>query len=173
MCAALKRAGLLKQVPPKVWKKDWVEHCQHAGYGQKVLDYLGRYVFRVAITNSRLEKIDNGQVTFRYRDNRSQQISRVTVPGVEFIRRFLQHVLPRGCAKVRYYGIWSGSSRKQLDQARALLVAPKSTDSVDPASNAPLSEQPALARPPDRCPHCRIGNLIEIEVLHPQREAPP
>jgi len=110
ICAALKKAGLLKQVPPTVWKKDWVEHCQHAGYGHKVLDYLGRYLFRVAITNSRLEKIEQGGVTFRYRDNRSQQMCRATLPGVESIRRFLHPVLPRGSAKVRYYGIWSGSS---------------------------------------------------------------
>jgi hypothetical protein len=78
-----------------------------AGQGQQVLNYLARYIFRVAISNSRLEKIENGEVTFRYRDNRSQQLRRLKLTGVEFIRRFLQHTLPRGCAKVRYYGIWS------------------------------------------------------------------
>ena len=72
LCAALKKAGLLGQVPPTVWKKKWVVHCRPAGRGQKVLEYPGRYVFRVAITNSRLERIDNGEVTFRYRDNRSR-----------------------------------------------------------------------------------------------------
>jgi Putative transposase len=67
-----------------------------------VLEYLSRYVFRVAITNSRLESIENRQVTFRYHDNRSQKICRVTLPAMEFMRRFLQHVLPRGYSKVRY-----------------------------------------------------------------------
>jgi Putative transposase/Transposase zinc-binding domain len=122
--AALKQAGLLEQVPPPLWQKNWVVHCQPAGRGLKVLEYLGRYVFRIAISNSRLERIENGQVTFRYRDNRSQQMGRVTLPGIEFLRRFLQHVLPRGCAKVRYYGSWSSSCREQLAQARALLSAP-------------------------------------------------
>ncbi|MEK7404081.1 MAG: transposase, partial [Acidobacteriota bacterium] len=124
VCAALKKAKLLPQTPPQVWKKDWVVHCQPAGTGRKVLDYLGRYVFRIAITNSRLEQIDNGQVRFCYRDGRTQKLQRLTLPAVEFIGRFLQHVLPRGCAKVRYYGIWSNSSRKQLDQARVLLTPP-------------------------------------------------
>jgi len=173
MRAALKKAGLLDQVPPRVWKKNWVVHCQPAGSGQKVLDYLGRYVFRVAISNSRLERIDNGQVTFRYRDNRSQQIRRVTLPALEFIRRFLQHVLPRGCAKVRYYGIWSGSCRRQLTQARAQLRTPLPTASAQSVPDAPPPERPPLARPPARCPHCRIGQLIVMEVLPPQRKVPP
>ncbi len=74
LCAALKQAGLLNQVPRQVWKKDWVVNCKAAGQGRQVLNYLARYIFRVAITNSRLERIENGQVTFRYRDNRSQQL---------------------------------------------------------------------------------------------------
>lgn len=173
VCAAMKKAGLLKQAPPKIWKKNWVVHCQPAGSGQKVLEYLGRYVFRVAITNSRLESIDDGSVTFRYRDNRTQQIRRVTLPALEFIARFLQHVLPRGCAKVRYYGIWSSSRSKQLHRARALLNTPPSHGALDPISNATLPQQPAPARPPAPCPHCRIGQLIQIGVLLPQRKVPP
>ena len=61
-CAGLKKAGLLGGLPSSLWKKKWVVHAQHAGRGEKVLDYLGRYVFRIAITNSRIESIDNGQV---------------------------------------------------------------------------------------------------------------
>ena len=107
ICAALHRAGLLDQVPRDIWTQPWVVQCQHAGRGQKVLDYLGRYIFRVAIANSRLDRIQDAQVTFRYRDNRTQQLRRVTLSGLAFLQRFLQHVLPRGCTKVRYYGIWS------------------------------------------------------------------
>src|SRR2546427_580488 len=66
ICAGLKKAGLLGGVPPSLWKKNWVVHCQHAGRGEKVLDYLARYVFRIAITNSRLESIDSTTVRFRY-----------------------------------------------------------------------------------------------------------
>jgi len=148
-----------------------VVHCQPAGSGAKVLDYLGRYVFRVAITNSRLEEIEHGQVTFRYRDNRSQEMRRITLPAEEFIRRFLLHVLPRGCAKVRYYGIWSGSCRKRLDQAKALLNAAPSTADVDSLPETSVTQWPSYRT--DRCPYCKTGSLISIEVLYPQRRGPP
>ena len=171
MCAALKKMGLLDQLPRGIWKKSWVVHCQPAGSGAKVLDYLGRYVFRVAITNSRLEEIEHGQVTFRYRDNRSQEMRRITLPAEEFIRRFLLHVLPRGCAKVRYYGIWSGSCRKRLDQAKALLNAAPSTADVDSLPETSVTQWPSYRT--DRCPYCKTGSLISIEVLYPQRRGPP
>jgi len=171
ICAALKKAGLLQEVPSKVWNKNWVVHCQHAGQGEKVLEYLGRYIFRVAISNSRLERIENGQVTFRYRDNRSQEMRRVTLPGEEFIRRFLEHVLPRGCAKVRYYGLWSGTCRKQLDQARTLLNVPRSDAADDLLLDASVPELPTT--PSAHCPYCKIGHLIQIEVIYPRRRGPP
>ena len=91
-CAALKKADLLRYAPASVWRTKWVVHSKHAGRGDNVLQYLARYVFRIAIANSRLESIEDGNVRFRYRDNRTQQIRRVTLSGVEFIRRFLQHV---------------------------------------------------------------------------------
>ena len=170
MCAALNQAGLLPQVPPQVWKKDWVVHCKPAGSGRKVLEYLGRYVFRVAITNRRLERIQDGQVTFRYRDNHTQRLRRATLPAIEFIGRFLQHVLPPGCTKVRYYGLWSNSCRRQLEQARALLDAPPRAASDSLASPA----EPAVSVPtPARCPYCRLGQLIVIQVLRAERKLPP
>jgi hypothetical protein len=172
LCAALKKAQLLPQAPPRVWKKDWVVHGQPAGSGQKVLEYLGRYVFRIAISNSRIEQIDNGQVTFRYRDNRSQQMRRLTLPAVEFIGRFLQHVLPRGCAKVRYYGIWSNSCGQQLEQTRALLCAAPPTEPLAPLPPRPETTA-ILDRPPAPCPHCGIGQLIVLELLLPLRSLSP
>lgn len=176
MCAALQKAGLLERVPPRVWTKPWVVHCQPAGSGRRVLDYLGRYVFRVALPNSRLESIDETRVTFRYRDNRTQHTRRLTLRGPDFIDRFLQHVLPRGCAKVRYYGIWSGSCRRKLDRARALLN-PLHPSSTTPTSHslagAPPSHTPAPAAILSACPHCRLGQLIVIEVLRPFRKVPP
>lgn len=172
VCAALKRAGLLERVPSPVWKKNWVVHCQPAGSGEKVLDYLGRYIFRVAITNSRLEQIKDGQVTFRYRETRTQTIRHVTIAGSEFIRRFLQHVLPRGCAKVRYYGIWSGSCRKQWNQAYALLNRRNPDAPVGSIASEASASIPACPDPV-RCPYCGIGVLIEVERIFPQRRAPP
>jgi len=173
LCTALKKAGLLREVPPAIWKKKWVVHCQPAGRGQKVLEYLGRYVFRVAITNSRLERIDDGQVTFRYRDNRSQELRHVTVTGGEFIRRFLLHVLPRGCTKVRYYGIWSGSCRHLLDKAQTLLAASFPDAAVEKVADLQFASSPSVPRMPNRCPYCKAGNLIPIHVIHRQRGRPP
>lgn len=166
ICAGLKKAGLLGQVPPAVWKKRWVVDCKHAGSGDKVLDYLGRYVFRIAITNSRLESIHDNQVRFRYRDNRTQQMRYATVSGIEFLNRFLQHVLPRGCTKVRHSGIFSPSCRHQLDHARTLIPcsAPTFPDS------STLTSSP---KPPLRCPLCRNGNLARIQLLAPQRTRSP
>lgn len=172
VCASLKKAGLLDQVPATVWKKKWVVHCQPAGSGQKVIEYLGRYIFRVAITNSRLERIDDNHVTFRYRDNRTQQMRRATVPAIEFIHRFLQHVLQRGCAKVRYYGIWSAACREQLSQSRTLLTAPQSDVPLGVAASNNSAPLPSV-RHPARCPYCRIGVLIDIDLLHRQQRAPP
>ena len=173
-CAAVTKAGFLDQVPSTVWQKDWVVHAQPAGQGLTVLAYLGRYVFRIAISNSRIERIADGQVTFRYRDNRRQQVRHVTLPAQEFLARFLQHVLPRGCTKVRYYGIWSSARRADLDQARALLGGAPIPATTADVSTAPVRlPDPAVPSAPATCPHCRIGHLIVIEVLRPQRKVPP
>ncbi len=171
LCAALKKAGLLNQVPRPVWKKNWVAHCQAAGQGREVLNYLARYIFRVAISNSRLERFENGEVTFRYRDNQSQQLHHVTLPAQKFIHRFLLHTLPRGCAKVRYYGLWSPTCRAQLEQARTLLAAAATSAAVDAVPHSPPTE-PLPPAAPAPCPHCHLGQLFLLRVLPRQREPP-
>ena len=173
MCAALKHAGLLGQVSPAVWSTPWVVHAQPAGDGVRVLDYLARYLFRVAITNSRLEQIDDDHVTFRYRDNRTQATRRATLSGVEFLRRFLQHVLPRRCMKVRYYGLWSATRRADLDHARDLLLAASATASPTPRPAQPTTTVGAGPAPQPICPLCRTGTLIVIAILRPLRKVPP
>jgi hypothetical protein len=173
MCAALKQAALLDQVPSAVWTTPWVVHAQPAGDGARVLDYLARYLFRVAISNSRLEQIDDDRVTFRYRDTRTQETRRATVSGVEFLRRFLQHVLPRRCMKVRYYGLWSATRRKDLDHARTLLVAERAP--VMPAS-PPAPPTPTAGAPLTTlsvCPLCHLGTLTLVAILRPHRKVPP
>jgi hypothetical protein len=151
----LKAAGLLPQVAAAAWSQNWVVHAQPAGSGQKVLDYLGRYVFRIAITHSRLEKLEAGQVTFRYRDNRTQQLKRVQIPVAEFIKRFLQHVLPKGLAKVRHYGLASAACRQRHAAALALLpaAAPAAQPDHPPEAASPAGQDSL------RCPHCRTGRL--------------
>jgi hypothetical protein len=171
VCTALKKADLLKSIPPDVWKKPWVVHCQHAGSGQKVLDYLGRYVFRIALTNNRLEQIQDGKVTFHYRDNRTQLIRRITLSGIEFLCRFLQHVLPRGCTKVRHYGLFSPHCRTKLDSARSFITLP---DAI-PTTVSTSLETPNMAADPgyETCPFCRVGKLRLIDMLPRQRSRSP
>ncbi len=170
--AALKAAApaVFADIPASVWQREWVSFCKHYGSGNEaVLSYLSRYVFRTAISNARILNMDQSHVTFRWKD-RSISAWRVErVPGVEFLRRFLQHVLPRGFHKVRYYGLWNPSKREQSYRAWVLLILTTPADSA--LSLRPVSLADALSgltEPPDqppeqvsdlgaailRCPHC-------------------
>src|SRR5207247_1116424 len=112
------------------------------------------------IANSRLESLDNGIVHFRYRDNKTQQIRRVALPATEFIHRFLQHVLPRGATKVRYYGIFSPACTSQLDRVRKLLT-PTSVQTAPTTPPVPEQSGDATVLPPPlRCPYCQVGLLL-------------
>jgi Putative transposase/Transposase zinc-binding domain len=161
--AGLQGRQLLDQVDPAAWEKDWVVHCRHAGTGEKALEYLARYVFRTAISNSRLESFANGRVTFRYRDNQTQQIRHVDLGAPEFIRRFFQHVLPKGFVKVRSYGLWSGACRKKLALARGLLGARR--DSLDAPDSQAQHCAPCGAPALLPCPHCKSGHLVWVQSL--------
>ena len=186
-CAELQRAGLLDQVAPSTWTTPWVVHAQPAGRGQRVLDYLGRYVFRIAIANSRLEEMTDDDVTFRYQDNRTHETRRVTLPGVEFLQRFLQHVLPRGCAKVRYYGLWSAAHRADRTRARALAVPSPHVKARNAIARIRIVSPPRKNRPirsgevtfageriNDLTEHLRTHGVPTVEMLaagfSPERE---
>lgn len=171
---ALRRAELVDQVTPGTWTRDWVVHVQPAGSGQRVLEYLGRYVFRIAITNRRLESFANGRVTFRYRDRRTGQQASRTLPAPTFLARFLQHVLPRGFAKVRHYGLASPTCRRQLDAARSALPpasTPATASSTPDDSRATADPDRAAIPDPDRCPGCHVGRLVVVAIL--PRARPP
>ncbi len=132
---------LFAKIPPAIWRREWVSFLKHYGHGNDaVLNYLSRYVFRTAISNSRILGIDDTHVTFRHKD-RDADIWRTTrLPGVEFLRRFLQHVLPRGFHKVRYYALWHHSKRDLSSRAWLLLILDKPSDTVGPVKIADLLE---------------------------------
>src|ERR671919_426430 len=160
------------EVPRAVWDQEWVVHVQPAGTGEKVLEYLARYVFRIALVNSRLERFEDGRVTFRYRDGRSGLRRRCTLDAVAFLGRLLQHVLPQGFTKVRHYGLFSPSRRDVLAQAREHLSA---TSANAPAARAPSAPAPPPAptsAPCRRCPACGIGMLHVVETLRPCGRSP-
>jgi hypothetical protein len=117
--AGLKKLGLFNQVPAAVWQQKWNVQLQHAGRGDKVLDYLGRYAFRVAISNSRLEKFENGQVTFGYRDNKTQQPKHCSLSAEQFIERLLSCLAQGICQS--HHGLWNAHNADKLQKARTLL----------------------------------------------------
>jgi len=161
-------------VPDAAWRKDWVVYAKPAIQGtDKTLVYLGRYVHRVALTNSRLLAIDNGRVTFRYQPSGEAGWRTMTLEADEFIRRFLQHVLPEGVHKVRYYGLWSPARRHLLRRVQLALAwdAPATPpDEPPPPSEGPRSPHPMEGRP---CPCCGHGRLVWAGPLAPQARAPP
>ena len=105
----------------EVWQKDWVVHRKPVGNGNSALKYLAPYIYRVAITNNRIEKLENGQVSFRFKNSDTDHWQTATLPVFDFIRRFRQHVLPKGFVKIRYYGFLSPNKRNLLAVAKYLL----------------------------------------------------
>ncbi|HME21677.1 MAG TPA: transposase [Acetobacteraceae bacterium] len=94
-------------IPEAVWRNDWVLHVTARGNGeQAVPDYLARYVFRIALTNARIVGLDDETVTIQYKERKTGRARTCRLSGDEFMRRFLQHVLPRRFHKVRYFGLW-------------------------------------------------------------------
>jgi len=84
------------RLPIEVWQQDWVVHIESVGNGENALKYLAPYIYRIAISNSNILRCVNGYVTFRYKDSTSHQTKTMTVTAMEFMRRYLQHVLPKG-----------------------------------------------------------------------------
>jgi hypothetical protein len=106
---AMDAAGLLGEIPAPVWEVDWNVNCQAVGNAQATLKYLARYVFKVAISDQRIVGFDDHEVVFRYRKVHSNRLRTMRLAAFEFIHRFLQHVLPTGFMKVRYFGFLSPS----------------------------------------------------------------
>jgi hypothetical protein len=159
----LKKTGLFDLVPDEVWQKNWVVHCEPVGSGREAAIYLARYVFRVAISNNRIVSIDNDQITFRCLDAKTRQWYLKTLPALDFIHRFLQHVLPKSFQKVRYYGLFAHTNRNLLEVARYILGAPLPSPEPAKTENA----HPQLC-----CPKCN-GALRLVEKIPRPGRGPP
>ena len=156
--------------------KEWVVYSKAPMAGpQQVLRYLSRYTHRIAIGNERLLALQDGTVTFRYRDRRRGNASRLMTLGArEFVRRFLLHVLPRGFVRVRHFGLQANCRRRQLiTHARQLLHQP-----APPAAPPPPREswqdlfRRLTGRDPLRCPFCEEGTLRIVSLI-PASIPPP
>lgn len=159
-------------IPQSVWEKPWVVYCKPTVQGaEKVLQYLARYVHRVAFSNSRILRIAEGRVTFRYQDRRQQAWKTMTLAAGQFLQRFLQHVLPRGTHKVRYYGIWHPSQRSLLRrvQLATMRAQPPTANVEEPTDDDRAEAGMDMLR---RCPCCREGYLHLVRTVARQR-APP
>ncbi len=179
----LRAEGALNAGPPELtddfaWKAlmirlhqhPWVVYAQRPfAAPQHLIRYLGRYVNRIAIANHRIEAIDATTVTFRYRDNRCKDPDspdaekRMRLPGSEFLRRFLQHVLPPGFHQIRYYGLLAGGRRKaNLTRCRALLGLGNPDKPYIADIDALRTKQ---AIDPSLCPVCGQGHLRNVFQL--------
>lgn len=155
-----------------VWRrrlreKPWVLYSKKPFCSlQQVLDYLGRYTHRTAISNHRLLSFEQGRVTFAYRDRRrDNQLRSMTLEAEEFIRRFLLHVLPDRFGRIRHFGLLANRCRKQAPaRCRQLLGVAAPT----PPDSPPSTRELLLALrgvDPARCPVCRTGEMLILAQL--------
>jgi hypothetical protein len=161
MHQALQKVGGEWAIPAEVWQQEWVVHCKPVGHGRQALKYLAPYIFRVAIGNKRILAFENDQVTFRYRTSDTGQERLCILSAEEFIHRFLQHVLPKGFVKVRYFGFFSAGSRKRLNRIKQLLGSTKEASS----STKQTPETASKSQPVHRCPVC--GHPMQPGCLIP------
>lgn len=166
----LKKAGLYHHVPWSTWKKAWVVHSKSVGYGEKAVAYLADYVFRIGISNQRIVKLENDEVTFCYKNSQTQRRVWVTLPVFAFIRRFLQHVLPQAFVKVRYFGFFAPGNRHRLALVRALLGADQRTAASATSAHSPLADAAPLGDAL-ACPHCGHA-LRRVLTVRPRCRCP-
>jgi hypothetical protein len=165
------RPDLFAQIPAKVWKREWCSFCKPVGTGREaVLQYLARYVFRIAITKNRILTMDETHVTFRYKENNTGKWKVERLPGVEFLRRFLLHVLPAGFHKVRYYGLWSAPNQSRHCAAQLQLQLAQKQAAPQPVIKlADLAEEALAVSEIEnhgfivKCPKCQSERVLCLE----------
>ena len=148
-------------------QKSWVVYAKKPfGSPKTVLDYLGRYTHRVALSNDRILKVQNSQVTLSYRDRKDgDQKKTMTLEAQEFIRRFLLHVLPDGFMRIRHFGFLANRSKKQaLAQCRKLLKLDPALPEIPKQSAIDLLRE-LTGIDLSRCPSCHQGTLIVVGEL--------
>ena len=165
----MRQTAWVGQVNARAWAKSWVVDCRPVGSGTSALKYLAPYIFRIALSNNRIEQVANETVTFRYTEGKTGAQRRATLSVDAFIGRFLAHVLPHGFVKVRYYGLLAVGKRHLLKEVRSLLALQQA---VPPPACAVAQSEPLVATPePDahRCPSC--GQPMQlIQTLPPKRQ---
>lgn len=155
----------LAQLPPQVWKQRWVVHSAAVGSGQDALRYLSRYVFKTATGNRQLQLLPNGRLRWPFRQSGTGVWRHIELEPFEFIRRFLQHVLPPNFHRVRRFGWLHPAGRASFKRVRALLKTPPLLSAAEQAtwqvSPATLTPQPQTPDPAALyCPRC--GHTLQL-----------
>lgn len=156
--------------------KPWVVYAKRPFAGpEQVLQYLGRYTHRSAISNERLVSFDARTVRFRYKDTaHGRRRKTLALDADEFLRRFALHVLPRGFTRIRHYGLIANRNKRALlAKARTALHAPAPTPAPTPAESVTAFWQRVAGLDIERCPHCRRGTLRLVATLAPRTHPPP
>ena len=152
---------LFASAPPQTWQKTWVVHFKPVGDGRKALKYLTPYIYRVALSNRRLLSMENGEVIFRDKP-RNKSWTTMKLDAMSFISRFLQHVLPKGFQKVRYFGFLHPSATKRFNHLKEQFQENTSQTNKPEAEKSPEKQDTAVNRhtpeDPGVCPHC--GNPL-------------
>jgi hypothetical protein len=143
---------------------------------QAVLEYLARYVFRVAITNTRIVGLDDQGVVIRHKHRKSNRWRTSRISAHEFMRRFLQHALPQGLHKVRYFGLWHPSKRTQAARVRLHLLLERPMLPHESGLSADMADRPDDHADPGTsriCPRFNEGHLVHIRQLSPKHAGGP
>lgn len=150
--AALLQAPETAAIPSLVWRQKWVVDVQPVGSGQTAIRYLAAYVHHTALGSQRILSADAGHVTFKYKDSSDHQWRTLRLSAPEFLRRFLQHVLPKGFQRIRYFGWLAPAAKKRWQRILALLdhTPPPKADVVPPLPSCPSCNKPMtlVALPP-------------------------
>lgn len=160
---AMIKAGLYDQIPPFVWKQEWVVNIIPVGTGESALKYLAPYIHRVALSNRNIIRMDEKTVTFRYRESGMAGYRYQTLNAMEFMRRFLQHVLPKSFMKVRCYGLFAPRNKPLLEIVKKLLGVMLSV-----VNNIPM-QKPLRQM---LCPVCH-NSMLFMKNVRPYRGPPP
>ena len=142
-------------IPQSVWRKEWVADVQPVGSGEPALKYLAAYVCRTALSAERIVADDGQHITFTYREGQTKRMRQMRLPAQRFIHRFLQHVLPRGFQRVRYFGWLAPAAQVRWQRVRALL------DWQEPALGLPGPI------PPPHCPCCQKPMVLVGQLPRP------
>jgi len=169
---ALHKSPLANTIPSNVWEQEWVVHCKPVGNGRTAMKYLAPYIFRVAISNRRLVNLEDDQVTFRYRTSDTGETKLCTLSAEEFIHRFLQHILPKGFVKVRYFGFFAHSNRQRLPALLQMLIHLYLDDNSTGQDQQDQKPSPASHLQAFSCPICGQPMRL-LHSIQPTGRCPP